>query len=394
MKPLYKTEYDSRTPRDSFKNCLRNAAHQFHNKQGEQHYILAGYPWFNCRARDLFIALPGLTLALDEQAEFESAMQTATAALREFMEHRRASLRVYELEHPDVPLWFVWTLQQYAKQTSNEQCRERYGNLLRDVIDFIRRDGHPNLRLHANGLLHANGEDTAITWMNSTAQGRPIVPRTGYIVEFNALWYNALCFTASLYEDQAAYAADLRALAAKSGQAFTDTFLNEYGYLLDYVYGQMQDWSVRPNMIFAVALEHSPLTLKQKKGVLDTVTKELLTPKGLRSLSPKSGGYNPNYVGHQAQRDQAYHQGTAWPWLMGFYLEAYQRVYKLSGLSFMERQLDNFREEMIQHCIGTISELYDGNPPFKGRGATSFAMNVAEILRARRLLTKLNQMTQ
>ena len=150
------------------------------------------------------------------------------------------------------------------------------------------------------------------------------------------------------------------------------------------------DWSVRPNMIFTVAFDYSPLNAAQKKKVLDTVTKELLTPKGLRSLSPKSGGYNPNYVGPQAQRDLAYHQGTAWPWLMGFYLEAYLRIYKLSGLSFVERQLIGFEGEMTQHCIGSLPELFDGNPPIRGRDAGSFAMNVAEALRILRLMAKYN----
>ena len=298
------------------------------------------------------------------------------------------------MEHPDVLLWLVWPLQQYAKHESRDLCRERYGALLRDVVGYIRSGKHPNLQLHDNGLLYADGRNKAVTWMNSTAYGRPVIPRTGYIVEFNSLWYNALCFVADLFRDQdSAYSTELEALAEKSGRSFIDTFLNEYGYLLDYVDGQMMDWSVRPNMIFSVAFDYSPLDRRQKKGVLDTVTKELLTPKGLRSLSPKSGGYNPNYVGRQEQRDYAYHQGTAWPWLMGFYLEAYLRIYKMSGLSFVERQLDNFESEMTYHCIGTLSELYDGNPPFLGRGAMSFAMNVAEILRSKKLLMKYNNVT-
>ena len=119
-------------------------------------------------------------------------------------------------------------------------------------------------------------------------------------------------------------------------------------------------------------------------------TRELLTPKGLRSLSPKSGGYNPVYIGPQSQRDLAYHQGTAWPWLLGFYVEACLKLYKNSRLSFLQRQMVGFESEMSEHCIGTISELYDGNPPFKSRGAISFAMNVAEILRASMLLEKFN----
>ena len=216
--------------------------------------------------------------------------------------------------------------------------------------------------------------------MNSTVNGHPVIPRTGYIVEFNALWYNALRFVADLVrEDGNVLLADaLDAQAEVTGKSFIEVFRNEYGYLLDYVDGNMMDWSVRPNMIFAVAFDYSPLDRAQKKQVLDIATKELLTPKGLRTLSPKSGGYNPNYVGPQIQRDYAYHQGTAWPWLMGFYMEAYLRIYKMSGLSFIERQLIGLEDELTIHCISS----------FKGRGAVSFAMNVAEVLRILKLLSK------
>ena len=255
--------------------------------------------------------------------------------------------------------------------------------MLEEIIDFIRQRKHDNLFLHENGLLYANGADRAITWMNSTVNGRPVIPRTGYIVEINALWYNALRFIADLVREggNGLLADSLDAQAEVTGKSFVEVFRNEYGYLLDYVDGNMMDWSVRPNMIFTVAFDYSPLDRVQKKQVLDIVTKELLTPKGLRTLSPKSGGYNPNYVGPQIQRDYAYHQGTAWPWLMGFYMEAYLRIYKMSGISFVERQLIGLEDEMTSHCVGSLPELFDGNPPFKGRGAVSFAMNVAEILR-------------
>ena len=173
---------------------------------------------------------------------------------------------------------------------------------------------------------------------------------------------------------------------ALAKQAFVEMFLNEHGYLYDYVDGDYVDWSVRPNMIFAVALDHSPLDGKQQKKVLDIVTRELLTPRGLRSLSPKSVGYNPNYVGPQIQRDYAYHQGTVWPWLGAFYYEAYLKIYKLSGVSFVDRQMIGFEDEIVQHCVGSIPELFDGNPPFKGRGAVAFAMNVAGILRTSHIL--------
>ena len=392
LKALFTKEVDERSPRDNFLHCLINAAHQFHNRTSkDERYLLAGYPWFKCRARDTFIALPGLTLSIEEEDYFELVMETAARGLYEFMEGKPLTVKIYEMEQPDVLLWAVWAIQQYAKHVGREKCNRKYGKLLYDILQYIVFDKHPNLQLRQNGLLYSEGKDHAVTWMNSTANGRPVVPRTGYIVEFNALWYNALKFCASMaaeYGDQT-FAAEIEKRAELCGSSFVDTFVNEYGYLFDYVEPlDSPDWSVRPNMIFAVAFDYSPLSQAQQKSVLDVCTRELLTPKGLRSLSPKSGGYNPMYVGPQTQRDYAYHQGTAWPWLGGFYMEACLKIYKRTRLSFIERQMVGYEDEMVQHCIGTIPELFDGNPPFSGRGAISFAMNVAEVLRTLELLEK------
>ena len=391
LKKLFDLEVDDRISRDNFYHILVCAAHQFHNRQkNDDRYLLAGYPWFKARARDTFIALPGLTLSIGERDYFELVMKTAERGLREFMDGKPLSVKIYEIEQPDVPLWAVWAIQQYVKDVGRDEGFKKYGQLLKDIVYYIEEGGHPNLRLDENGLLYSDGRDKAVTWMNSTANGRPVVPRSGYIVEFNALWYNALKFCASMAADQNDQAATdhLEALAAKVKQSFVETFVNDYGYLLDYVDGTNMDWSVRPNMIFAVALDYSPLSQQQMKSVVDICTRELLTPKGLRSLSPKSGGYNPMYVGPQTQRDYAYHQGTAWPWLGGFYMEACLKLYKRSRLSFIERQMVGYEDEIDYHAIGTISELFDGNPPFHGRGAMAFAMNVAEILRTLKLLEK------
>lgn len=390
LNAMFEKEVEERHPRDNMFHCLVNAAHQFHNKNNGERYILAGYPWFKCRARDTFIALPGLTLSIEEDDNFEIVMQTAIKGIYEFMEGKPLSVKIYEMEQPDVLLWCVWAVQQYAREVSHEKCVEKYGKLLRDIISFIFADKHPNLHMKENGLVYANGKEKACTWMNSSSNGKPIVPRTGYIVEFNALWYNALRFTAALGGEagDTQTAEKLNALADKVQKNFVDMFLNDCGYLFDYVDGKISDWSVRPNQIFAVALDYSPLSPEQKKGVLDICTRELLTPKGLRSLSPKSGGYNPMYVGPQSQRDYAYHQGTVWPWLGGFYMEACMKVFKRTRLSFIERQMVGYEDEMTDHCVGTIPELFDGNPPYRGRGGISFAMNVAEILRSMEMLEK------
>ena len=392
LKKLFDEEVAERNPRDNFFHCLVNAAHQFHiRKNNDDRYLLAGYPWFKCRARDTFISLPGLTLSIEEQDYFELVMKTAERGIREFMAGKPLTGMITEIEQPDVLLWAIWAIQQYAKEASLEKCNEMYGKLVADIVKFIEANKHNNLELRENGLLYSEGKKNAVTWMNSTANGRPVVPRTGYIVEFNALWYNALCFAASLSElsGNNAQVDHLNKLAEKVKTSFVEVFLNEHGYLFDYVDDKdPRDWSVRPNMIFAAAFDYSPLDQAQKKGVVDICTRELLTPKGLRSLSPKSGGYNPMYVGPQAQRDYAYHQGTAWPWLGGFYMEASLKLYKRTRLSFIERQLVGYEDEMSYHCLGTIPELFDGNPPFHGRGGISFAMNVGEVLRTLELLEK------
>ena len=391
LKRIFDEEVEIRPPRDNFFHCLVNAAHQFHNrKKNDDRYILAGYPWFKCRARDQFIALPGLTLSIEEQDYFELVMETAERGLREFMQNEPLTVEIQEIEQPDVILWCIWAIQQYAKEAGKESCLKLYGDFLRDMIAYIENGKHPNLFLHTNGLLYAEGKNKAITWMNGMVDGKPVNPRSGYIVEFNALWYNDIKFVAWLFSDtsETEYTAHLEEMASLCKDAFVATFLNNYGYLYDYVDGNMVDWSVRPNMILAAAVDYSPLEQSQKKSVVDICTRELLTPKGLRSLSPKSGGYTPVCVGDQDYRTRVYHQGTAWPWLGGFYLEACLKLYKRTRLSFVERQLIGYEDEVMNHCLGTIPEYFDGNPPYSGRGAISFAMNVGEVLRTLALLEK------
>lgn len=271
LQQLFDKEVSERSPRDNFFHCLVNAAHQFHNRaSNDDRYILAGYPWFKSRARDTFIALPGLTLSIEEQDYFELVMKTAERGLREFMEGKPLSVKIYEIEQPDVLLWAVWAIQQYEKHVGSEKCFQMYGALLKDIVYYIIDGKHPNLILKENGLLYSNGREKAVTWMNSTVNGRPVVPRTGYIVEFNALWYNALCFCSSVATTggDLEAASRLEKMSELCMHSFVSTFFNEHGYLFDYVDGDNVDWSVRPNMIFAVALEYSPLDKAQKRVFL------------------------------------------------------------------------------------------------------------------------------
>ena len=389
LKKLFVQEAESRTPRTSFYNCLKNSAQQFYFRPKEEDaYLLAGYPWFKVRARDLFISLPGCTLSIDDPVRFEKIMHTAMPAIRNFMQTGKGDGVIREIEHPDVFLWAIWAIHQYARAMGIDKAQTLYADFVGEIITYFRDQKHPDMKLMENGLLFAEGRDKAITWMNSTINGKPVVARSGYIVEFNALWYNALKFYKELAGDKADESADV--LINKMDTSFVETFLNGYNYLLDSVSGGYVDWSVRPNMIFAVAFPYSPLNRVQKRAVIDIVTKELVTPKGLRSLSPKSEGYRPNYVGTQNERDLAYHQGTAWPWLFGAYLESYLKIFGKGGISFVERMLISIEEEMSLHCIGTLAEIFDGNPPYTGRGAVSFAMNVAAILRVLEMLKKYN----
>ena len=394
LSKMYEDEIKTRTPRTSFYNCLKNSAKQFYVSNTDGHYMLAGYPWFKLRARDEFIALPGCTLSNHHRPDFEAIMDTAKEAFIRWMETGEPDKHLQGIDLPDVPLWAAWAIQRYSHDTDVPTARERYGELVAQLIDFIIDGKHPNLQVDDNGLVRTDGTRQPMSWMDSARpDGTPLIPRTGYLVEFNALWYNALMFLLQMYADDKQMQSRVerwQKISDAYAESFAPTFLNDYGYLYDYVNGSYTDLSVRPNMVIAVGVDHTPLDRRQRKRILDFITRELLTPKGLRTLSPNSYGYNPWYVGNPEQREKAYYSGSARPWLMGFYCHAYVKVFGIGGLSFVNRMMIGFEDEMSQGAIGTLSELYDGNPPFIGRGAVSFAANVGEILRVLRLLKNLD----
>ncbi|MDR2970063.1 MAG: amylo-alpha-1,6-glucosidase, partial [Tannerellaceae bacterium] len=199
LKTLYETEVNSRTPRNNFYNSLKNSAQQFYFRPNETDaYLLAGYPWFKVRARDLFIALPGCTLAIDDPVRFEKIMHTAMPAVRAFMQNNEMDKVIREINQPDVMLWAIWAIQQYAQKEGLQKTNEYYAGFIKEMLDYILAQKHPDMKMTDNGLLYADGKEQAITWMNSTVNGKPVVSRSGYIVEFNALWYNALCFYTEL----------------------------------------------------------------------------------------------------------------------------------------------------------------------------------------------------
>lgn len=391
----YENELKTRTCRTSFYNCLKNAAKQFYLKQGDKMYIMAGYPWYNVRCRDELIALPGCTLAIDHEEYYHHILSTLLEALHRNIEQGEKDRVIKEIDLPDIPLWTIWAIQQYRRYSEKGKCSERYLEEVKYLVEKIRQGGINNLKLETDGMLSSAGIDKPITWLSASIGGRPIIPRTGYILEFNALWYNALQFLISMLEErgeEGEYVDGLRSLSDRCKEAFKATFINEAGYLYDYVNGTYTDLEVRPNIAIAIGLEYSPLDRKQRKKALDFCTRELLTPKGLRSLSPKSHAYRPVYVGNPEEREYTVHQGPARPWLFGFYVDAYFKVFGVSGLSFIERMLIGYEEEMSEGCIGSLSELYDGNPPYAGRGAVSTAKNVGEIICTIRLVNRMNKL--
>ena len=392
LRGLWNKELKRRNERSDMFQTLKNSAQQFYKRIGDKSYLLAGYPWFSARARDQFFSLPGCTLSIDRMDYYNDIMQTSVDEISEFIKGETENIQIEELDQPDALLWFILAVQRFAEHSSIKDAAERYEEVVCNIIEYIRSQQHPHLKLHNNGLLFIDGSEKALTWMNAMEDGYPITPRTGYVVEINALWYNALKFVAelkrSLGNDQHADLSNYQAEMAK--ESFVQIFWNGH-YLNDYIVGLYQDKEVRPNMLFSIGLPHSPLNKKQQKSILDVCTRELLTPKGLRSLSPKSGFYRPNYVGGMRERNRNYHNGPVWPLFFGAYATAYLNIYKESGISFIKRMLVGYEAELTEQCIGTIPELFDGNPPYKGHGGMSFAMSVSEIRRVLNMIKKLEE---
>ena len=352
----FESEIKKRTPRSSFCNCLKNSSHQFYyipNKN--EYYLLAGYPWFKVRARDQFIALPGCTLAVGRDEDFEKIMNTAIIHLRNFMAGKPFKSIIKQIEDPDVLLWTIWALQQYHKE-HKERFREIYSDFLFEIIDYLTANKHPNLTFQEeNGLLSTYGRDAAVSWMNATINGKPVIPRSGYLVEFNALWYNALRFSQEIARDSGKQkeAATLEERARMAGNSFKEFFMNDAGYLYDFVDGNYKDPDLRPNMLLAISLPYSPLERNQKKSVLDYITKELLTPCGIRSLTPKVHAFIHSIEGADMKRNGLL-QWYGIPWLLGHYIEAYLHLFQRSGLSLADRIM----VEMEGKCRTTVSEPF------------------------------------
>ena len=382
-----------RADRNSFEECLQYTASQFIIHKAGETRIKAGYHWYDSTTRDTFIALPGIALSGSTAKIFEEVLQSALKYCYNGRFARDISTHVVNpVFDADTSLWFFWTLQQYEKETTRtkKQIWKEYGETLKAILNTFKSREHKTMRMDDNGLIWSDDLSRPLTWFNAESNYGAIVPRNGYVVEVNALWYNAVCYALELAKDakDKTFLSEWGTMPETIAESFNQIFwIESEKYLADYANHTHQNTEVRPNQLLACALDYSPLTEKRQRKVLAIITQELLTPKGLRSLSPESPRYEGESVGNVFVRDKATFNGSVHPWFVGFYVEANLKLFGDTYIPDGKAFLENFEEEINTHGVGLISAIYDGNPPFNPRGCISNAKNVAEILRAQWLLS-------
>ncbi|MBG0775179.1 MAG: glycogen debranching enzyme N-terminal domain-containing protein [Desulfovibrionaceae bacterium] len=370
--------------------------------------VIAGYHWFGEWGRDTMIALPGLAFH-SGRLEFGARVLAGFAALERdgllpnFLAQESADAAYNSV---DASLWFFWTVQQFLAAGGDRKfVLQRLYPALRSIV-AAHLDGRvPLCGLGDDGLLYAGTPDTQLTWMDAKAHGRPVTPRHGAAVEINALFHNALRLFLELAGQAGASGrsgssapggrdADLAGRAAAAAERLATVFVpafwnNEDGCLCDLVNDRGRDHAIRPNQIFAVSLPHSMLDEEQMRAVVRTVQAHLLTPYGLRTLSPRSPDYVPFYEGGPDQRDAAYHQGMVWPWLSCHFAEALLRQAhdRAGATAFLKKHFKPILAEFpLNFGITSIPEIYNGNPPYIPKGAIAQAWSVAEAIRLHKVL--------
>ena len=389
LKQKFVSEWNKTPEKKNVRESLKVAANQFVQKKGDKTGIIAGFPWFGVWGRDTFISLPGLTFSVGDVKTGREVIQTMVNRMKGGLFPNMGDEENPAFNSVDAPLWFFWTLQQWEKYEKDLNIWEQYGKTINEILEAYKNGTGFNIMMNPDGLIIAGEEGKALTWMDAIACGKPVTPRMGMPVEINALWYNAISASlgwAKQVKDKA-FEKEWTGIRDRVKESFVHTFWDENkGYLADVVQGMNKDFAMRPNQIIAVSLDHSPLEDDMKKSILDKVGSELLTTKGLRTLAPKNPNYQGIYYGDQDQRDASYHQGTVWPWLLEHFAMAYLKVYKKAAVNEMKKWLDGFEEDMLSHGIGTISEIYDGDPPHMPKGAISQAWSVASLLRIMEML--------
>ncbi len=380
----------SRPTSDAAARLLALASDRFLVTRGRGTTLLAGYPWFADWGRDAMIALPGLTLATARPGAARDVLLTFAGHAADGLLPNRFpdSGGPAEFGSADATLWFVEAVRAYLASTGDADfVRSRLWDFLKGVAAAHVEGTRDGIRLDDDGLLASGAPGLALTWMDARVSGEPVTPRRGKPVEIQALWYNAL----RILEDLARRFAEperasrFGAMASGAAERFRALFWNaEAGCLFDVVDGAARDGSIRPNQILAVSLPHSMLDAARAASVLDVVRRDLLTPFGLRTLSPRDPAYRGRYEGDAAARDRAYHQGTVWPWLLGPWVDALLRVKGDAPPVRAEAHaaLQPLLDFLLAGGVGQLPEVFDGDPPHRPGGCPAQAWSVAEVQRA------------
>ena len=388
------TEVAPRTMKKAFENGVAQAGEitSFHDQlvhcadllkrdRGGHKQITAGYSWlYTGLLRETLRTLPGLTLyANGDTREFEDILDNLIADEQVRLLHKTTQV--------EAPLTLPCALQSYIDFGADaRRVWKKYGGIVKDIIESYEPGRREEITLHPNGLLWAQKDHTALTWMNAYINGNPVTERAGYQVETNAFWYNALSFAIDM---ERRFASPRSAFIAKwtpvrdiCAEHFQPTFWNEErGYLADYVDNAGQNLDVRPNQLYALWVPYSPVDDEVAASVLHVIDNELVTKRGIRTLSPRDVKYKGVYEGTQIERDLAYQQGSAWPFLLEPYIAV---AFRIKGVSFFKRAEwlceGFFKEDLSKHGVGAFSELYDGDPPHEPHGAISSALSTAALL--------------
>jgi predicted glycogen debranching enzyme len=368
---------------------LTAAADQFIVSREGGETVIAGYHWFADWGRDTMIALPGLTLV-------SGRWDIAKHVLAEFSKHVDQGMlpnrfpdagEAPEYNTVDATLWFFEAVRSFIQHTGEyEFVRTNLYSVLKDVINWHIKGTRFGIHVDDDGLLFSGEPGVQLTWMDAKVGDRVITPRHGKPVEIQALWYNALRVMENLagrYDEPNAKL-EYGAMADKAHASFNALFWNEQaGCLYDVIDGEILDASIRPNQVIAISLTNTMVGRDQAARILGVIELELLTPRGLRTLSPSDPNYIGRYEGGPGSRDGAYHQGTVWPWLMGPYITASVKTFgRNAGRRIAATWLENFKQHFHEAGLGQVSEIFDGDAPYTPRGCVAQAWSVAELLRA------------
>ena len=376
---------------DSYYDLLVHNAEMFKCHKGDRAQINAGFSWLETGLlRETIVSLPGLTLyANGDCAEFEKILDTLIEDEQERLFHRTTQC--------EAPLRLTETIQQYIRFSGKErQIWKKYGETLKGIIESYAPGRRKEISMHPNGLLWAQLDGVALSWMNAYVYGHPVTERAGYQVETNAFWYNALCFAIDMENKYGpkkdnAFVAKWTRVRDLVKENYQPMFWKpDWGYLADYVGNGPVDQAVRPNLLFPAYLEYSPIDDEVITEVVNTINVELVTKRGLRSLSPRNEAYRGVYEGSQSDRDLAYHQGCAFPALLAPYIDL---CFRMMGEAFYGRArylVEGFFEDISKHGVGAFSELYDGDPPHEPHGAIASAMSTAALLRIAYIMEQYN----